>query len=226
MIKAVVFDLDDTLYDEAEFCRSGFTAVAAYLAENNADISQSKAFQLMWTQFSTGNRNKTFDTALEKLGLDSSDEHIDRLLKVYREHEPQLRIPPESLEVLEALHRSYTLGLITDGYLPTQPNKIKALGIEKFFKCIICTEQLGREFWKPSPVPYEKFVEQTGIEHTSCMFVGDNAVKDFVSPNRLGWQTVQIKRAGRIHIKEAPTEEHKANLIIDNIRDIVPLVIK
>ena len=44
MIKAVVFDLDDTLYDEIDYCRSGFAAVADSLAKSNSDHSTDAIF--------------------------------------------------------------------------------------------------------------------------------------------------------------------------------------
>ncbi|MHC4890349.1 MAG: HAD family hydrolase, partial [Planctomycetota bacterium] len=82
MITTVVFDLDDTLYDEVEYCRSGFEAVAEFLADLPDVPPAERIFGAFWKQFTAGNRTKTFNTVLDELDIGYDDELIGELIKV------------------------------------------------------------------------------------------------------------------------------------------------
>jgi len=126
-------------------------------------------------------------------------ELIDELVNVYRNHIPRITLPQDSLDVLYTLGAKYTLALITDGFLPAQQLKVKSLGIEKYFKCIVYTEQLGREFWKPSPAGFERIIQTLNVRPENIVYIGDNEKKDFIAPNKLGFATIQMLRPARLH---------------------------
>jgi putative hydrolase of the HAD superfamily len=70
------------------------------------------------------------------------------------------------------------------------------LGIGGLFDCIVYTDDLGRENWKPSPTAFSLMMNRLGVAGHECIYVGDNPVKDFLAPNELGWLTVMISREG------------------------------
>ena len=158
MITTVVFDLDDTLYDEVDYCKSGFAAVAEHLSAQFGKMKSSQIADSLWKQFETGDRTKTFNNVLDELGIDYDDEFVGELVEVYRTHKPDISLPDDSREVLGQLSEKYALALLTDGFLPAQRYKVDALGIERYFRCIVYTEELGndRSGWKPSPIGFEK----------------------------------------------------------------------
>jgi putative hydrolase of the HAD superfamily len=203
MITTVVFDLDDTLYDELDYCRSGFRAVAESVADLPDAPSAKRVFDRLWKQFSAGNRTKTFNAVLDDLGINYDDQIIQKLIKTYRNHKPKIKLPADSAKVLRQLSRKYTLALLTDGFLPAQQLKVQALKIENYFKCIIYTEQLGRKCWKPSPVGFEKLMQALNAKPQAIAYVADNQMKDFIAPNRLGFLTIQITRPARIHTESS-----------------------
>ena len=90
MITTVVFDLDDTLYDELDYCRSGFRAVAESIADLPDAPSAKRIFDRLWKQFTAGNRTKTFNAALDDLGISYDDQIIQKLIKTYRNHLPKI----------------------------------------------------------------------------------------------------------------------------------------
>ena len=224
MITAVVFDLDDTLYDEIDYCRSGFAAVAQYLASPPKNPDAQTIFDALWNQFTAGNRTRTFNAALEQLGIFCDEETIHKLIEVYRNHVPILRLPDDSKDVLDRLAPNYALALLTDGFLPAQQLKVRALGIEHYFKCIIYTEQLGREFWKPSPVGFEKLTQALEVRPENAAYVADNEKKDFIAPNRLGFATVQLIRPRGIHTEPSEQPNAAAEHIIHEIGRLPPLL--
>jgi putative hydrolase of the HAD superfamily len=226
MIMTVVFDLDDTLYDEVEYCRSGFEAVAEFLASLPEMPPAGSIFSAFWKQFTAGNHTKTFNTALNELDIGYDDELIQGLIKVYRNHVPKITLPQDSRDVLSQLSRKYTLALLTDGFLPAQQLKVQTLGIDKYFKCIIYTEQLGREFWKPSPAGFEKLIETLNAKPETIAYVADNEKKDFIAPNKLGFLTIRIIRPAGLHSEPSQEPGAAAKYTIRQISQLSALLEK
>ncbi len=224
MVTTVIFDLDDTLYDEIEYCKSGFKAVSKFLAKRSANPSSECIFETLWKQFTSGNRTRTFNIALKELEITFDDDLISELIKAYRNHSPQIALPAESKDILESLCSKYTLALLTDGFLPAQKLKVRALGLEKFFECIIYTEDLGRQFWKPSPAGFEKIIKSLNAKPQTTVYVADNAKKDFIAPNKLGFLTIQLVRPARIHTETANRPEAEAKYIIRQISKLPTLL--
>jgi putative hydrolase of the HAD superfamily len=200
-VRAVVFDLDDTLYPEIEYVRSGFRAVAEYLGERGH--AKDTVLTRLQREFEADPRTRVFNRVLEQLGEVADEQMVGTLVKVYREHRPALKLGTDVGEILEQLRKTYKLGLLTDGFLPAQKLKVAALGLEGKFDHIIYTEELGREFWKPARKGFELMAAALGCGGEECVYVADNAAKDFVAPNELGWDTVQISLPEGIHAAEA-----------------------
>ncbi|MBW8034362.1 MAG: HAD family hydrolase [Planctomycetes bacterium] len=201
MITTLIFDMDDTLYDEIDYCRSGFHAVDAYLSTIYA-TDAGAIFDALWTQFNAGNHTTTFNAALDSLDIAYDKSTIKDLIAIYREHKPDISLDEQTFETLDTLSQKYSLALITDGFLPAQKLKIAALGLGKFFKCIVCTEELGREYWKPHPKGFELILEklQADPEKTAC--IADNAKKDFIAPNAMSITTIQLIRPNKVHLTQ------------------------
>lgn len=226
MITTVVFDLDDTLFDEIDYCRSGFNAVAQSLSNLVDVLSPEEIFNSLWKQFTAGNCQKTFNVALDDLGLSYDDQLIGKLIETYRSHKPEIKLPSDSAEVLRQLSEKYTLALLTDGFLPAQQLKVQALKIENYFKCIIYTEQLGRQYWKPSPAGFEKLMQALNAKPQDIAYVADNAEKDFIAPNKLGFLTIQITRPNHIHTLTSDAPNASAKHIICEITQLPALLEK
>jgi putative hydrolase of the HAD superfamily len=199
MITTVIFDLDDTLYDEIDYCRSGFATVAEFLTDQLDEQSAEHIFGIIWKNFAEGNHTKTFNATLDELGIVYDDKLISDMVRVYRNQLPNIKLPPDSSDVLYRLSSRYIMGLLTDGFLPAQQLKVQALGIEKYFKCIIYTEELGRSYWKPSTRGFEKILHNLNTKPENAVYIADNEKKDFIAPNKLGLVTIQLNRPAGIH---------------------------
>ena len=226
MITTVVFDLDDTLYDEVDYCKSGFTSVSEFLADLQKSQPAERIYDVLWKKFKAGNRTKTFNAALDELGIPYDDRLIQKLIYVYRNHVPKITLPQQSTDVLSRLSGRYMLAMLTDGFLPAQKLKIKALGIEKYFKFILYTEQLGREFWKPSPVGFEKIIQTLNAKPQSIAYVADNQMKDFIAPNKLDFSTIQIIRPARLHSESSTQPNAAAQYTISQLNQLPALLDK
>jgi putative hydrolase of the HAD superfamily len=214
MPKVIVFDLDDTLYPEREFVFSGFRAVAEWL---NTGRNAGSFFEIACELFNNGARGNIFDLALEKGGIARDPELIGRLLKVYREHKPVIALYSDAKQALNDLRSDFKLGLITDGYLTTQQNKVKALGIEDYFSRIVYTDLYGREYWKPHAKPYDDILQSFGCIGGDCVYIADNPRKDFITARKLGWKTIRVRRNEGEHCRISLERELEADVEVNDL---------
>lgn len=216
-VHTVVFDLDDTLYLERDFVLSGFAAADRWLQDEEGVTGFAECAGRL---FAGGLRGRVFDAALAELRVAATPVMIERLVAAYREHEPVLSLPADSIAALAWAARGFRLGLITDGFAAVQRRKIRALGLEEHIPCRIVTDELGREFWKPSPEPYRRVMQHFPGSAAGFLYVGDNPRKDFLAARALGWRTVRIQRDGAEHADYLATPEENAERTIDTLRTL------
>jgi putative hydrolase of the HAD superfamily len=222
-LKAIVFDLDDTLYSEKDFVLSGFQAVASW-AEVNLGISEQQGYPTLANLYYEGVRNNTFNQWLTIHQIDRP-ELITTLLDIYRQHLPQIAAFPESIDLLTTLAPSYQIGLVSDGYLAVQQRKWAALGLEHFFDAVVFSDALGRENWKPSTAPFELVLAQLNISPALSVYIGDNPRKDFFGARQLGMYTIQLKRIESEYGNlQPPGADYCPHLIIDSLTEVLAAI--
>jgi putative hydrolase of the HAD superfamily len=217
--RAVIFDLDDTLYPERQYVHSGYRAVAEHLVGPGPRADEMSNW--LWKRFLTGQAGGAFD-ALNvqfELGLDSAG--IARLVELYRTHRPDIRPRDGIGDLLDRLAAAgRKLGILSDGYLPAQQLKLDALGLAGRFGAVVFTEAMGREFWKPHPAGFQRIAELLAVAPEACAYVGDNPSKDFVAPNRLGWATFQLILDGQVHAQKPAPPGGRAGAIVTDVGEL------
>lgn len=189
----VCFDLDDTLYDEIEYVQSGLKAVAIYLNTSKLlDYSADDMYFQLTKILHENGRGNVFDIFLAMNGK-YSKKMVKKCLSIYRNHVPEISLSEEALTTLELLVKKYDkLYLITDGNLTVQRNKIRALGVAKYFKKTIPTHQYGLSHSKPSLSVFMKIAKWENVDLSELVYIGDNPNKDFVALNQNGSLTIRI----------------------------------
>jgi putative hydrolase of the HAD superfamily len=223
-MRAVLFDLDNTLYPEVEFVKSGFKAVAAYLGRRN-ELDETAVFEEMFDILGREGRGEVFDRFLTHHGL-FSEERVKLLVYLYRSHRPSIRLDGDVLPVLRKIRsKGVQTGVVTDGMASVQRQKLEVLGIKDLMDVIVCTDELGGDCWKPSVVPFKVALELLGVSSTEAAYVGDDITKDFVGPNGIGMCTIQITRHRAIHFAVgAPPKGGDSMIKVERMKDILPLV--
>lgn len=182
-VKAVVFDLDDTLYSEKDYVRSGFKAVASLLPEI------PRAEEKLWAAFEA--KKPAIDTVLSENGLEMRKAEC---LRVYRNHKPNLKLYDGVTDLLTALHnQGIKIGVLTDGRPEGQRNKLEALGLYDRVDTVLITDNLGGpQFRKPNDISFRVMQGRLEVPYEQILYVGDNEHKDFQAPKLLGMQYIHI----------------------------------
>ena len=203
-IRGVIFDLDDTLYSEKEYVRSGFKAVARWLGDEGFSDK-------LWIYFEEGKAA------------------IDELLHELKCEEKKAQCL-EISELMQSLKkRGIKIGIITDGRVSGQRKKIKALGLEEIVDDIIITDELGGvQFRKPCDIAFRIMQNRWRIPYEQMVYVGDNLDKDFQAPRRLGMGSVWFKNdeglyknkhLNKVAIAKEIKDLYQINLLLENIEN-------
>lgn len=205
IIMVVVFDLDDTLYDEITFVHSGFKAVANFLFKTYA-ISITDSYSFMFEHLQLG-RGKIFDDTLQHFGI-FSKKAVLQCITVYRSHAPEIRLYEDTVRCLQRL-QDLPMYIVTDGNKLVQKNKLAALGLYQSVRFCFITHRYGVKNAKPSPHCFLKICEREKVEPQEVVYIGDNPHKDFVNIKALGFKTVRIMRGHfKDVVKPAECEAH------------------
>lgn len=187
-IKGVIFDLDDTLYSEKEYVKSGYKAISNYLGGGYEEQ--------LWKYFEDG--KPAIDELLKEIGREFEKEKV---LSVYRSHKPSIHLYNGVVDLLKDLHnKGLKIGIITDGRPEGQRNKIDALGLDKLIDDIIITDELGGlQFRKPCDIAFRIMQTRWKLPASQMIYVGDNPVKDFQAPQQLGIKNVWLRNDGGLY---------------------------
>lgn len=185
-LSAVVFDLDDTLYSEKDYVRSGYKAVSGVIPQ------VKDAEKKLWSVFERG------EPAIDKVLIDNgifSDGLKRKCLEAYRNHEPNIKLYDGVPYMLRKIReRGLCVGIITDGRSEGQRAKIKALGLDGMVDDVIITDELGGiGYRKPCSKAFELMQSRFNVPYNKMCYVGDNAAKDFIAPEKLGMKSIRFK---------------------------------
>ena len=182
-IKGVVFDLDDTLYSEKQYVKSGYEAVAEYLGDKRIGDK-------LWEYFEA--QKPAVDELLNEIGR---IEEKGKCLEIYREHSPKIELYDGAAEIIRDLKsKGIKVGIITDGRVSGQKKKLAALGLDKLADDIIITDELGGiQFRKPCDIAFRIIQNRWRIPFEQMIYIGDNPAKDFTAPKQLGMKSIYFK---------------------------------
>lgn len=205
---AAIFDLDDTLYSEKEYVRSGYRKIAQLLPQiRNAE-------EKLWSAFEQG--KPAIDTVLQDAGLWNEDLKA-KCLEVYRQQEPDIHLYDGVRQMLMQLREcGVKIGIITDGRPEGQRKKLEALGLYDLVDHVVITDELGGPaFRKPCDIAFRIMQTRFNIPYESMVYVGDNPAKDFHAPKALGMQWIYFENRDGLYSHGTGANGKKVTTIRD-----------
>ena len=230
--KAVLLDLDDTLYDYEPCHKKGLKAVYEKL-KKELNISYKKFNELFKISkkeihrelegtASSHNRVLYFQRLLEKTHKTiESEKTLDLYDAYWNNFLKEMKLKKGVLKTLKELKKKeYKIALVTDLTTHIQLRKLRHLKINKYIDFLITSEEAGRE--KPHPSMFLLGLNKVKHLPEDAIMVGDNAKKDIEGANSIGITSVLIGK--RIDAKEESLR--KPDFYIKEIPEVLKVLDK
>lgn len=224
-IKAIIFDLGNTLYDKEQYIKLAFSNVADYL-KKTMKLDKKMTVELLnriW-KVRTSHYEFIFKDFLDVFGIYSAT-RLQEVLDIYHNTKGRLASYPGVPQLFTYLKKHYKIGLVTDGNPVMQLEKIKMLGWEKPgkpFDVIIYTANYGKSYLKPNPFAYQLAAEKLGISPKETLYVGDNPHDDFIGAKETRIFTVRVLQGEFKNLRL--DDSHEADITINRISDLKNLL--
>jgi putative hydrolase of the HAD superfamily len=235
MLKAIFFDLDDTLLDTDSTYREALGVTCAEAAERCAGMDAERlsagyhAVSVeMWRSFDLSQMRDTpaeeirlriWRETLRRLGMENEALASELSARYGAVRQASHRRFPDVLRTLERLHRRYHLGIITNGATEIQWGKIRRLGVEPYFDTILISQEVG--IAKPDPRIFEMALSRVPCRPEEAVMVGDSPDRDIAGARAAGLHALWV-RTGRPRDETPALINETAHAILDRLEELLP----
>ena len=230
-IRAIFFDIDDTLYSTSEFSQMARENSVDALIHAGANIPREallKELSEVIAEFSS-NYQEHYDKLLLRIPQETYKDINSAVLiasAVVAYHETKfrhLRPYEDALEAFKLLHSktNLILGIITAGLAVKQAEKLVRLNILQYIQndAIFISDQIGVS--KPNIKLFLRALTDLRLKPNEAMYIGDNPVNDIDPANTIGMITVRNRRTGKYTGLEGKT---RPNYEIHNFYDLLDIL--
>jgi phosphoserine phosphatase len=235
MLKAIFFDLDDTLLDAQTPYLEAIAATCAEAGRRCPRLDPERLTALyidvsraMWRSFDLGQMSESaeeirvmvWSEALRQAGIDDPALARDLALHYGAARRASHRLFPDTLRTLDRLHRRYHLGIITNGMTEIQRDKIQRLGLEPYFDTILISQKAG--FTKPDPRIFHMAIERVPCQPHEAVMVGDSPDRDIAGARAAGLLAVWVRTGWRRDPSPGASDDETAHAILDRLEALLP----
>jgi putative hydrolase of the HAD superfamily len=219
-VKAIAFDLDDTLWPIAPTIDRAERAMTEWIAREYPHVAGQfdiNTLRLLRASLVAANpalkndvlnlRRGTIRAAFEEGG--ESEAAADRAFDFFRGERNRVEFFPDAMPALQRLKSRFRLAVISNGFAD-----VKAIGIHDHFETVVSAHEVGVS--KPDPKIYAACVERIGLHPREIIYVGDDPANDVIGPCTAGMQAAWINR----HRRAWPQEEHGVDWQPPQFRDL------
>jgi putative hydrolase of the HAD superfamily len=228
-IRAVVWDVDDTLFDYTSADRAGMRAHLAaegllgrFAAAEEALALWRRVTEAQWARYAAGEttfQDQRRDRVRVFLGAELSDDEADAWFRRYvARYEAAWALFPDVLPALDALAASHRHAVLSNSSLHVQVRKLRTLGVHDRFETILCAAELGVS--KPEAGAFHAACEALGLAPHEVAYVGDHPEIDGRGAAEAGLLPVWIDRDGAHTAGDGPGAPHR----IASLAELPPLL--
>jgi len=173
LLKAVIFDLDNTIYRETDYLFPAYHAIGVHVSGKD-NIDASAAGQFLENHFLKSGRKNLFDNFIQHFNIRNTG--VEEMMNILRTNQPEEKIEifPSVMKMLDALIlQQKKIFVLTNGNPQQQRNKIACIEWGGIFNDItfIFADEIKR---KPSPESIEYIIKKYELRHGDVLMIGDD----------------------------------------------------
>ncbi|MFD7440589.1 HAD family hydrolase [Streptomyces sp. NPDC059909] len=205
-IRAVLWDIDDTIFDYTSADREGLRRMLAdeglphlYASAEDALRRWRELTEHHWARFAAGEidfqgqrRDRVRSFFARQLSDAEADEWFGRHVTHY---EAAWSLFPDFLPVLDRLEGEYRHAVLSNSSLHNQDRKLRVLGVRDRFEAVLCAVELGVS--KPEAAAFHAACKALGLSPQEVAYVGDHPDIDASAAGAAGLTGIWLDRAGQ-----------------------------
>jgi len=220
MIKAVIFDLDNTLIDFMKMKRLSCDAAISAMIDAGLNVDKNKAMKELFSLYDKyGLEDKNiFQRFLKKVAKNINYEILSSGIVAYRRVRSGFLEPyPHVGEVLfELKHRGIRLAIVSDAPRLKAWIRLVSMKINKLFDVVVTFDDTKE--MKPSAKPFEVAFKKLKLKPQECLMVGDRPERDIKGAKKIGMITCFAKYGN------PKGKGYKADYEINDIKELLEIV--
>lgn len=231
-VRAVLFDLDDTLFDHRHSCRSGLAAVQQNfqrLQEIPLDdlerdymtlLEELHAKVLQGVIAPEEARAERFRRLFLQTGKEVSPATAEVWAQSYQKAYRAARRPvPGAIPLLRRLGPMAKVAIVSNNLVEEQREKLRCCGLHQFIDCLVVSEEVGAV--KPEPAIFEEVLNRLRCGAQEAVMVGDSWIEDISSAHGVGIRPVWLNRYGRLCPDQTLGVEINSFEPVDEVLDVI-----
>lgn len=194
MIRAVLFDIDNVLYNSSHQVEMARRAAIEAMVNAGLGMTLEEGFAKLEEIVKEygSNFNKHYDM-LAGSGPNHYKIVAAGMVAYHNTKRAYVKPYDDIIPTINKLKDSgYKIGVISNGLAVKQWEKLVRLGMAGMFDAVVVSEELGVS--KPDPKIFEKACEEIGVDCESCIYVGDRLDSDILGANKVGMVSVRLLR--------------------------------
>ncbi len=223
MIKAIIFDLDNTLVDFMLMKRRAIEAAIPAMIDAGLNLEPDQINKLIDEIYSEKGieYQKVFDLLLIKAIGKIDFKILSSAIVAYRRAREASLVPyPHVYSTLVQLIKlGLKLGIVSDAPALEAWLRLSSLNFQHLFDAIVTFEDTGER--KPSPIPFLKVLELLNVKPEEAIMVGDWAERDILGAAKVGMKTAFARYGDTFN-----TQNPNANYELNDISELIDIVKK
>ena len=209
-MKAIFFDLDDTLCDTNGSRQERAQLASARLVREQPHLDAAELATRILEIDPVHGWPRGVSPLLQELGLEESEAGLEaRCLWLFQDCMELLKTWPGEAELIRQLSADYVLGVITNGAEAIQRSKFASLGLEDCFRVFLTSERAGA--YKPDAAIFRQALSEAAVDARDTVFVGDALAVDIAGARAAGMRSIWIDHESRGLLPDDPRPDFTIN---------------